>query len=159
MTVSWIYTCIYFNELQNTAWVSDAQVKHPLMGTVVISISFDGHFSIPFDAFFFLWVTPCLRENLLCVLSCFSRIRVFATPWTVAHQAPLSMGFSRQEYWSGLLCPPLGDLPHPGMEHLSLMSPALAGRFFTTSAPWEAQQEPPNTCHCQMVFSTPRTGC
>ena len=63
-----------------------------------------------------------------------------ATLWTVAHQAPLSMGFSRQEYWSGLPCPPPGDLPHPGIEPASLMSPALADRFFTTSATWEAQK-------------------
>ena len=57
-----------------------------------------------------------------------------ATPWTVAHQAPLSMGFSRQESWSGLPCPPPGDHPRPGTEPASLMSPALAGRFFTTRA-------------------------
>ena len=56
----------------------------------------------------------------------------------IACQAPLSMGFSRQEHWSGLPCPPPGDLPDPGMEPASLMSPALAGRFFTTSATWEA---------------------
>ena len=54
-------------------------------------------------------------------------------------QAPLSMGFSRQEYWSGLPCPPPGDLPDPGTEPASLMPPALAGGFFTSSAPWEAQ--------------------
>ena len=59
--------------------------------------------------------------------------------WTVACQAPLSMGFSRQEYWSGLPCPPSGDLPDPGIEPSSLMSPALAGGFFTTGAIWEAQ--------------------
>ena len=59
----------------------------------------------------------------------------FATPWTVAHQAPLSMGFSRQEYWSGLSFPPPGDLPDPGMEPTSLMCPALAGGFFTTEPP------------------------
>ena len=53
-------------------------------------------------------------------------------------QAPLSMGFSRQECWSGLPCPSLGDLPNPGIELSSLMSPALAGGFFTTSAIWEA---------------------
>ena len=58
-----------------------------------------------------------------CVLlSCFSRVQLCATPWTVAQQAPLSLGFSRQEYWSGLPCPPLGDLPNPGMEPTSLMS-------------------------------------
>ena len=52
-------------------------------------------------------------------------------------QAPPSMGFSRQEYWNRLPCPP-GDLPNPGIEPASLMSSALAGRFFTTSATWEA---------------------
>ena len=57
---------------------------------------------------------------------------------TVACLAPLSKGFFRQEYWSGLLCPPPGDLPDPGIEPASLMSPTLAGRFFTTSAAWEA---------------------
>ena len=60
------------------------------------------------------------------------------TPWTVAHQAPLSMEFSRQEYWSGLPCPPPGDLPDPGMNLFLLSLPALAGGFFTTSAIWEA---------------------
>jgi len=59
-------------------------------------------------------------------------------PWTVARQAPLFMGFSRQEYWSRLPCPPPGHLPDPGIEPTSLMSPALAGGFFTTSATWEA---------------------
>ena len=68
-----------------------------------------------------------------------SRIRLFATPWTVAHQAPLSMGFSRQGYWSGLPCLPPGDPPDPGIKLGFLASPALAGGFFTTSATWEAQ--------------------
>ena len=73
------------------------------------------------------------------MLSCFSRVRLFASPWTAAHQAHLSMGFSRQEYWSGLPFPPPGDLPDPGIEPVSLMSPALTGGFFTTSATWETQ--------------------
>ena len=68
----------------------------------------------------------------------FSCVRLFETPWTVAHQPLLSMGFSKQEYWSGLLCHSPGDLPNPGFEPASLMFPALAGRFFTTSATWEA---------------------
>ena len=55
----------------------------------------------------------------------------------LAHQAPLSMGFSRQEYWSELPFPPPGDFPNPEAKTVSLMSPALAGRFFTTSAAWE----------------------
>ena len=57
-----------------------------------------------------------------------------ATPWTVARQAPLSVGLSRQEYWSGLPCPLPGDLLDPRIKPMSLMSPALAGGFFTTSA-------------------------
>ena len=68
-----------------------------------------------------------------------SHVRLFVTPWTVAHQAPLSIEFSRQEYWSGLPFPILGDLPDPGIEAVSLESPALAGGFFTTSVAWEAQ--------------------
>ena len=74
-----------------------------------------------------------------CVLSRFNRVRLFETLRTGALQAPLSTGFSRQEYWSGLPCPPPGDLPHPGTEPLSLTSSlALAGGFFTTSTTWEA---------------------
>ena len=68
------------------------------------------------------------------MLSCLSHIGPFATPWTVAHQAPLSMGFSRPEYRSGLPCPSPGDLPNPGIKPMSLLSPELAGGFFTTSA-------------------------
>ena len=67
------------------------------------------------------------------VLSRFSRVRLCVTLWAVAHQAPLSMGFSRQEYWSGLPSPPPGDLPDPVNEPMFLASPALSGRFFTTS--------------------------
>ena len=74
--------------------------------------------------------------GVLTWLSCFSCVQLFDTPWTVAKQAPLSMGFSRQEYWSGLPFPSPGDLPDPGMEPTSLTSPALAGGFFTTSATW-----------------------
>ena len=69
-----------------------------------------------------LWDTyhnGCVPE---CSLSCFSRVQLFAILWTVARQAPLSMGFCRQEYWSGLPCPSPGDLPDPGIE---TRSPAL----------------------------------
>jgi len=58
---------------------------------------------------------------------------------SIACQASLFMGFSRQQYWSELPCPPPGDLPSPGIDPTSLMSPTLAGRFFTTSITWEAQ--------------------
>ena len=64
------------------------------------------------------------------------------TPWTVARQAPLTMGFSRQEYWTQLPFPPPGDLPHPGVKPMSLLSSAWAGVFFTTSATWEAADFP-----------------
>ena len=64
-----------------------------------------------------------------------SRVPLFVTPWTVACQVPLSMEFSSQEYWSGLSFPAPGDLPHTGIEPMSLVSPALADRFFTTAPP------------------------
>ena len=71
----------------------------------------------------------------MCVLSCFSRVQLLATLWTVAHQAPLSTGFSRQEYWSGLLCPPSGDLPKPETEAMSPASPALQADPLPTEPP------------------------
>ena len=93
------------------------------------------------------------RNALVCMLSLFSHVSLFATLCTVALQAPLSMGFSRQEYWSRLPCPPPGALPNPGIEPTSLMSLALAGGFFTTSAtedtlrintdPWCSQRAAP----------------
>ena len=76
----------------------------------------------------------------------FSCARLSVTLWTVACWAPLSMGFSSQEYWSGLLFPLPGDLSNPGIEHISLKSPALAYGFFTTSATWEAHEKVYRTC-------------
>ena len=73
----------------------------------------------------------------VCVLSCFGHVQLFAIPWTVARQAPLSVGFSRQEQWSGLSFPILGYLPDPGIETASLTSPALADGFFTAKATGE----------------------
>ena len=67
------------------------------------------------------------------VLSCFSHVQFFVILWTVAWQVPLLMGFSRQESWSGLPWPPPGHLPNPGIKLGSLLYPALAGGFFTTS--------------------------
>ena len=75
----------------------------------------------------------------MCVLSHFNHVQLFVAPWTVAHHSPLSMEFSRQEYWSGLLCPPPGDLPNPVVKPAILTFPQLAGTFITTSATWEAQ--------------------
>ena len=86
------------------------------------------------------------------VLSCFSRVQLFVTPWTIARQAPLSTGFSRQEHWSGLPCPPPGNLPNPGIESTFLMSPAQAGKFFITSTTWEAL---PSHIHILFIYFSP----
>ena len=83
----------------------------------------------------------------MCVLSHFSHVQLFASLWTMACQAPLSMWVSRQEYWSGLPCPSPGDLPNAEIEPASLMSPALTGRFFTTSTTWEA----PDSVHYSVI--------
>ena len=71
----------------------------------------------------------------MCECSVTRRVRLFATPLTIARQAPLSMGLSWQEYWSGLPFPSPGDLLNSGMEPVSLVAPALAGGFFTTDPP------------------------
>ena len=78
-----------------------------------------------------------LLKTRVCV--CGSIVSDSATPWTEAPQAPLSMEFSRQEHWSGLPFPAPGVLPNPRIKPVSLMSPTLAGRFFTASTTWEAQ--------------------
>ena len=75
------------------------------------------------------------------VLCHFRHVQLFATLWTVAHQDLLSMGFSKQQYWSGLPCPPPGNLPDPGIEPIFLMSPALAGGFFTLVPPGKPRWE------------------
>ena len=74
-------------------------------------------------------MSVCVR---VCVLS---PVCVSVIPWAVAHQTPLSMPFPKQEYWSGLPCPPLGDLADSGIKPVSLAPPALAGRFFTITPP------------------------
>ena len=72
-----------------------------------------------------------------CMLSHFNRVQLFATLWIIANQTPLSMGFSRQEHWSGLPCFLPGELPDSGMEsHLLCLMSVLAGRIFTTSTAW-----------------------
>ena len=86
----------------------------------VIAFSFTSPPSI------FSFKKVCVCAQLL------SRVRLSVIPWTVAHQAPLYMEFFRQEYWSGLPFPSPGDLPDPGIKSASLVSPALAGRSFTT---------------------------
>ena len=73
-------------------------------------------------------------ETSVCMLSRFSHVQLFLTPWYAAHQAPLPMGFSRQEYWSGLPCPPPGDLPNRGIGPVSASVSCIAGRFFITGS-------------------------
>ena len=83
----------------------------------------------------------CIKNTYpigLCMLSFFDHVWLFATLWTIADQAPLSMGFSRQEYCSGLPCPSPGDCPYSEIQPVSLGPPALADRFFTTTSIWEA---------------------
>ena len=83
----------------------------------------------------------------VCVLSCFSHVQLFATPWTAACQTSLSMEFSRQEYWSGLPCLPPADLPHPGIKPTSLKSPALAGRSLPLATPGK-----PDSFHKYFIY-------
>ena len=99
-----------------------------------------GLFSPKFTLFVFHPVRIQGANTLIsaCLLSCFSRVRLFATLQIVACQAPLFMAFSRQDYWSGLSCHPPGDVPYSGIKLVLLMSPALAVGFFTTSANQEA---------------------
>ena len=100
-----------------------------------------------------------LLHLVLCLLSCFNRVWICVTLWSVAHEAPLSMGFSRQENWSGLSCPPPGDLPDPGIKPVSLMSAALAGGFFTMRATWvsESHSVMSNTLWPHGLYSPPRS--
>ena len=74
-----------------------------------------------------------------CAYSAARLCPTLCAPWTVAHQAPLSTGFSRQEYWSGLPFPPPGDDPDPGAESMSPAPAALAGRLFTTEPPGKSK--------------------
>ena len=84
------------------------------------------------------WVSKTLRVGVCAALS---RVRLSRSPWTVAHQAPLSMGLCRQEYWSGLPFPTPGIfLIYPGIKLMSLVSPTLAGRSFTSVAPGKPSQ-------------------
>ena len=88
-----------------------------------------------------IWKQRCVPSRSVCILSPFSSVWLFSTPWTLAPHIPLSMGFLSQEYCSGLPWPPPGDFTDPGIEPLSLTSPTLAGGcffVFTTSTTWEA---------------------
>ena len=94
---------------------------------IVITIEAEKKDSLVKDSF---QMFPSIVPMALYSAGMLSRVQLFETLWTVVHQAPLSMGFPKQEYWSGLLFPPPRDLPDPGTEPMSLVSPAPAGGFF-----------------------------
>ena len=142
--------------------VSDPRVLTPtllLPHRLSCKVDSDSNWRTPSNIFLNVCITFAyvILSYSMCVpvwvrmrrLSRFSRVRLFVTLWTVACQAPLSIGFSRQEHWSGLPCSPPGGLSDPGIESTSLGSPALAGGFFTTLATSKA----PLQCVAVLNFS------
>ena len=91
---------------------------------------------------FSILLPPITSSQIVIPCCVFSHLQLFGTPWTVACQAPPSMGFPRQGYWSGLPFPPPGGLPDPGIEAASTQAPALAGRFFTPEPPGKLSSWP-----------------
>ena len=112
-------------------------VKYHLLPLSLTKDIYDYWFYNPKYYLFYISVKVKVKVKLL------SRVRLFATPWTVAHYAPLSMGFSRQEYWSGLPFPSPGDLPNPGIEP---RSPALQADALTSEPP--GKPLPNKVCRC-----------
>ena len=86
-----------------------------------------------------LLVLSSVSFPLCCVCAqSLNHVRPFAASWTMASQAPLSLEFSKQDFWNGVPFSPPGNLPYPGVKPASLASPSLTGRFFTASTTWEA---------------------
>ena len=104
-------------------------LKSPFSSQYSFSLRF--YFDITFVPLLCM-VSTCHGISFSIVVPSLSHIWLFVTPGTTPCQAPLSAGFSSQEYWSGLPCPPPGNFSRPGIEPTFLMSPALAGGFFTT---------------------------
>ena len=137
-----IFHFFVFNVSQSHLWLLDSVCLwinfRPLRIPLVSDIP-QAHKKQSYKIFFFSTefqarVVRDLRRQSLCMLS---HVWLFVTPWTTAHQAPLSMWFSRQGYWSGLPFPTPGNLPSPGIEPAS---PVLAGGFFTTVLLWKPQK-------------------
>ena len=140
-------------QLISIKWMDLKQIHHCVIGKIDTT---HFHFLLFFFSilFPFLWLSssssffPPISLNTyftVCVCMCLyacvctlSHVWFFVNPWAVACQAPLSMGFSRQEYWNRLLFPPPGDLPNPGIKPRSLVSPAWTGVFFTSWSTREA---------------------
>ena len=114
----------------------DLVMDEPLVSTVAPHPSLE--WTLTSHLYTRLLIPSTLPSHWFTLLSCFSCVWLFAPLWTVTLQAPLSMGFSGREYWSGLPFSSPGALPDTGIEFMSSVSPALAGRFFTTSITWEA---------------------
>ena len=125
------------------SWARKHGIKLDVSSRVYIQIIEFTYCQLGYIGGFFTAEPPGkLQEDIcVCVLGHCSCVWLSAPPWTAVCQALLSMGFSRQEDWSGLTCPPPGDLPDPGIESMPLIAPALAGGFFTISATWEAQED------------------
>ena len=131
-----IFQCLRLN--RSTSYIS---YFLQLLFLFLIGLLFNGYIILPTvsSGRYMCPSTFCCPLHPMCMLSCsVSRVELFATPRTVAHQASLSIGFSRHGYWSGLPSPPPGDLPDLGIQPVSLTTSALTGRFFTASATWEA---------------------
>ena len=135
LNISWEISLQLF--LTSTPFVFTASVKQFVFGDIKI-------WSILHKCIPLLIKSYCINYGYIYCAQSLSRVWPFVTPWTVAHQAPLSMGFSRQEYQSGLPFPPPGDLLDPGIEPVS---PVLAGRFFTT----ELSRKPPRFIQLQAI--------
>ena len=135
---------VFFFSLRFHMWVRLCNIYLCLISLSIMSLLLS---KIARSKVFFTWGNDLKKNTVrpslvhLCMLSHFSWVQLCTIPWTVAHQAPLSMGVSRQAYWSRLPYPPPGDLPHPGVKPMSLTSPVLAGGFFTAGAIWEAQTQ------------------
>ena len=116
-----IKTCILSRVKQITSpgWMHETSARAWCTGTLLLTFFYTRGLLWSIMLVYLLYWSTCVRAQSL------SRVQLSATPWTVAHQAPLSMAFSRQAFWSGLPCPPPGHLPHPGVEPISLASPAL----------------------------------
>ena len=118
----------------------------------MLCVSLDGrgfggewiHAGVPESLHQFTWNYHSIVHGL-CVLSHFSRFQLFVTPWTVAHQAPLFMGFSRQEYWNGLPCLPPGNLPDSGIKPTSSVAPAWQAILYLWATREASNRLYPNT--------------
>ena len=121
------YFCLFKQFTGFSHLVYQGSLPFPPPVSHILSIYLGWPYIALAHSFIELQNTPVLLFTMCYIASIVSDS---VTPWTGAHQAPLSTGFSRQEYWSGLPCPSAGDLPNPGIGPESLMSPALPGGFF-----------------------------